>query len=135
MKMADGGFRPAFNAQPAVDADTQLIAAVSIADSGSDMGQTSPMHQYIQQHYTTTPDHWLADGGFTKLRAIDEVTARGAQPVLPPPRSRNLGVEPLDPKPSDTPAQAQWRSINASDFAKETYIQRGATVEYANAQL
>ena len=29
MKMADGGFRPAFNAQLAVDADTQLIAAVA----------------------------------------------------------------------------------------------------------
>lgn len=29
MKMADSGFRPAFNAQLAVDADTQLIAAVA----------------------------------------------------------------------------------------------------------
>jgi transposase len=135
MKMADGGFRPAFNAQLAVDAQTQLIAAVSITNSGSDMGQMSPMHQDIQQRYATTPDHWLADGGFTKLQAIDELTKRGTQPVLPPPRSRNPDIAPLAPKPTDTAAQAQWRHFMASDFAKDLYIQRGASVECANAQL
>lgn len=135
MKMADGGFRPAFNAQLAVDAQTQLIAAVSISNSGSDMGQMSPMHQDIQQRYGLTPDHWLADGGFTKLQAIDELTARGTQPVVPPPRSRNPDVDPLEPKATDTPAQAQWRAFMSSDFAKALYVQRGATVECANAQL
>jgi transposase len=44
MKMADGGFRPAFNAQLAVDVDTQLIAAVDVVNAGSDMGQMAPMH-------------------------------------------------------------------------------------------
>lgn len=135
MKMADGGFRPAFNAQLAVDADTQLIAAVAISNSGSDMGQMSPMHQDIQQRYGLTPDHWLADGGFTKLQAIDELTARGTQPVVPPPRSRNPNVDPFEPKATDTPAQAQWRDFMRSDFARALYIQRGATVECANAQL
>ena len=135
MKMADGGFRPAFNAQLAVDADTQLIAAVAVSNSGSDMGQMSPMHQDLQQRYASTPDHWLADGGFTKLQSIDELTARGTQPVLPPPRSRNPDIDPFDPKASDTPAQAQWRAFMASDFAKALYVQRGATVECANAQL
>jgi len=135
MKMADGGFRPAFNAQLAVDADTQLIAAVAISNSGSDMGQMSPMHQDIQQRYDLTPDHWLADGGFTKLQAIDELTARGTQPVVPPPRSRNPEIDPFEAKPTDTPAQAQWRAFMSSDFGKTLYIQRGATVECANAQL
>lgn len=135
MKMADGGFRPAFNAQLAVDAGTQLIAAVAITNSGSDMGQMSPMHQDIQQRYATTPDHWLADGGFTKLQAIDELTERGTQPVLPPPRSRNPGIDCLAPKDTDSPGQAQWREFMRSDFAKALYIQRGATVECANAQL
>lgn len=135
MKMADGGFRPAFNAQLAVDADTQLIAAVALSNSGSDMGQMSPMHQNLQQRYGITPDHWLADGGFTKLEAIDELTERGTQPVLPPPRSRNPAIDALAPKPTDSAAQAQWRAFMATDFAKALYIQRAATVECANAQL
>lgn len=135
MKMADGGFRPAFNAQLAVDTATQLIASVAITNSGSDMRQMSPMHQDIQHRYGTTPDHWLADGGFTALQAIDEVTARGTQPVVPPPRSRNPNIDCLAPKDTDSPAQAQWRAFMASDCAKALYVQRGATVECANAQL
>lgn len=135
MKMADGGFRPAFNAQLAVDADTQLIAAVALAHSGSDMGLMSPMHHDIVQRYGTIPKHWLADGGFTKLQAIEELTARGTQPVLPPPRSRNPHIDRLAPKDTDSPAQAQWRRFMASDFARALYVRRGASVECANAQL
>ncbi|MCK7502451.1 MAG: IS1182 family transposase [Comamonadaceae bacterium] len=135
MKMADGGFRPALNVQLAVDTESQLIAAVTLSNSGSDMGKMSPMHQLVQQRYDVTPDHWLADGGFTKLQDIDELTARGTQPVLPPPRSRNPQIDPLAPKATDTPAQANWRSFMASDFAKALYIQRGASVECANAQF
>jgi hypothetical protein len=37
MKMADGGFRPAFNAQLAVDTATQIITAVALDNVGSDI--------------------------------------------------------------------------------------------------
>ena len=117
-----------------MDPQTQRIAAVGITNSGSDLGQTSPMHDNIQQRYATTPDHWLADGGFTMLQAIDERTERGTQPVLLPPRSRNPGIDCLAPKDCDSPAQAQWRAFMGSDFAKALYIQRGATLACANAQ-
>ncbi|MFN3295448.1 hypothetical protein [Caldimonas sp.] len=68
----------------------------------------------------------MADGGFTKLQAIDELTERGTQPVLLPPRSRNPDIDCLAPKHTDSPAQAQWREFMRSDFAKALYIQRGA---------
>ena len=135
MKMADGGFRPAFNAQLAVDVQTQLIASVEVVDSGSDMRQMAPMHASVQQRYGLTPDHWLADGGFTKLQAIEEVTARGTQPVLPPPRSRNPDIDPLEPKDTDSAALQAWRSLMGSDWGKALYVWRGASVECTNAQL
>jgi len=135
MKMADGGFRPAFNAQLAVDVQTQLIASVDVVDQGSDMRQMAPMHASVQARYGVTPDHWLADGGFTKLAAIEELTERGTQPVLPPPRSRNPDINPLDPKHTDTPALAAWRSTMASEWGQALYKWRAASVECANAQL
>lgn len=135
MKMADGGFRPAFNAQLAVDVQTQLIASVDVVDSGSDMRQMAPMHASVQERYGLTPDHWLADGGFTKLQAIEEVTARGTQPVLPPPRSRNPDIDPLAPKDDDSAELVAWRSMMASDWGTALYVWRGASVECANAQL
>ena len=64
----------------------------------------------------------------TKLEAIDELTQRGTQPVLPPPRSRNPAIDSLAAKPSDTPAQARWREFMASAWGKALYVQRGATV-------
>ena len=135
MKMADGGFRPAFNAQLAVDAPTQLIAAVAVVNTGSDMNEMVPMHAQIAQRYGHTPTHWLADGGFTKLQAIEQVSARGTQPVLPPPKSRNPDIDRLAPKPTDSPHLAQWRACMASPEGQALYRQRGATVECANAQL
>ena len=99
------------------------------------MGQMSPMHQDIQPRYATTSDFWLADGGFTKLQAIDELTERGTQPVLPPARSRSPDIDCLAPKDTDSPAQAQWPEFMRSDCAKALHIPRGATAECADAQL
>jgi transposase len=135
MKMADGGYRPAFNAQLAVDVETQLIASVDVVESGSDKRQMAPMHASVQRRYGVTPDHWLADGGFTTLDAIEEVTERGTQPVLPPPRSRNPEINPLAPKTKDSVALANWRATMASDWGKALYVWRSASVECVNAQL
>ena len=84
MKMADGGFRPAFNAQLAVDTGTLFITGVDLINSGSDMSlpgrpkgeyrsaqhggcllsQMLPMHEQHQDRYARVPEQWLADGGF-----------------------------------------------------------------------
>lgn len=65
MKMADGGFRPAFNAQLAVDTATQLIAGVDLVNIGSDMGQMVPMYEQIEQRYGHTPEYWCEGGACT----------------------------------------------------------------------
>jgi transposase len=41
-KMADGGFRPAYNVEYAAATDGQVIVGVSVSTSGSDMGQITP---------------------------------------------------------------------------------------------
>ena len=87
MKMADGGFRPAFNAQLVVDTATQLIAGVAVVNVGSDLNEMVPMHRQPHERYGHTPRHWLADGGYTKLQAIDHLSQQGTEPLMPPPRS------------------------------------------------
>jgi transposase len=135
MKMPDGGFRPAYNAQLAVDTATQLIAGVALVDVGTDMRQAVPMHDQIQARYAHTPEQWLADGGFTRLEAIEELTRRGTQPFMPVPRSRNPDIDPFAPKPTDSQALIQWRARMASDAGKERYKLRAASVECVNAQV
>ena len=42
MKMADGGFRPAYNVQLASTPDSQIVVGVAVNNCGSDGGQLSP---------------------------------------------------------------------------------------------
>jgi hypothetical protein len=78
MKMADGGFRPAFNGQFATDTATQVIVGVSVSKVGSDLGQAAPMVEQIQARQGTGPHEILIDGGFV---AHDDIVAL-AQPGL-----------------------------------------------------
>ncbi|XAH26153.1 IS1182 family transposase [Xylophilus sp. GW821-FHT01B05] len=135
MKMADGGFRPAYNAQVLVDEATQLIAGIAVVCAGSDMHEMAPMHRQIEQRYGRTPTHWLADGGYPQYDALEELSRRGTQPVVPPSRSRKPGFDPLSPKASDSPLIAQWRAFMASDEGQKLYRRRAASIECANAQL
>lgn len=48
MKMADGGFRPAYNTQFASDCDSQVIVGVELSTSGSDMAQLAPMVEQVE---------------------------------------------------------------------------------------
>ncbi|HKW83625.1 MAG TPA: IS1182 family transposase [Burkholderiaceae bacterium] len=136
MKMADGGFRPAFNAQLAVDADTQIIAAVEVVNAGSDMHQLAPMHAAVHERYGVVPEHWLADGGFAKFEAIEQLAERGTQAVVPPPHSRHRPeVDPCAPRDTDSAAIATLRQLIGSPEGQALYRRRAATVECANAQL
>jgi transposase len=135
MRMADGGFRPAYNVQLAVDEATQLIAAVQVINEGSDMHSMQPMHASLEQRYGRTPTYWLADGGYLKHEAIEQLSLRGTRPVVPPARSRNPEFDPLAPQASDTAPVAAWRGFMATSEGQALYKRRAASVECANAQL
>ena len=135
MKMADGGFRPAFNAQLVVDTPTQFITTVALSNVGSDMNQMAPMMDEVGRRYGLVPEQWLADGGFAKHEQIEALSASGCTPYLPVMAAKNDARDPHTPREGDSPAIAQWRSRMASEKAREIYKQRGASVECANAQL
>lgn len=131
MKMADGGFRPAFNAQPVVDTPTQVITAVAL----SNMNQMAPMMDDVRRRYGLVPTQWLADEGLAKHEQIEAVTADGCTPYLPVTAAKNDERDPHKPREGDSPAIAQWRERMAGDEARAIYKERGASVECANAQL
>src|SRR6185369_719683 len=65
MKMADGGFRPAYNVQFATDTESQVIVGVDVITQGTDAGQLAPMVEQIEQRTGVRPPEMLADGGFS----------------------------------------------------------------------
>ena len=135
MKMADGGFRPAFNAQLAVDTETMIITGVDLIDSGSDMNQMLPMHEQHQDRYARVPGQWLADGGFAKHDHIERLDARATQVFAPVAAPRDKQRDRHRPLPGDSKAVGQWRERMGTDEAKQIYKQRAASIECTNAQL
>jgi transposase len=134
MKMADGGFRPAFNVQFATDTDSQLIAAVAIGNVGSDQGQLAPMVEQLTARYGKPPGAMLVDGGFTKLADIEAVSASGETTIYAPvTKPRDPGRDPHAPRAGDSAAVAAWRGRMATAEAKTIYKDRAATAECVNA--
>ena len=134
MKMADGGFRPAYNVQFATDTKSTAIAGVSVDNIGSDMGKMLPMNDALAGQYGTRPRQHLADGGFAKLDDIEALAQNGVETFVPVPKPRNADRDRHAPQPSDPPGVADWRNRMGGDDAKTIYKERAATAECANAQ-
>lgn len=133
MKMADGGFRPAFNVQMASDTKSQVVLGVSVTNEGSDRSQMQPMVEQLQQRYGEVPKEHLVDGGFVNLEQIDSVAAKGVAVLGPVPKPRDPKRDPFVPLKSDSEAVAEWRARMKTDETKETYKQRASTAECVNA--
>jgi transposase len=133
MKMADGGWRPAYNAQIVSDTATGLVVGIAVETTGSDMGQLRPMSDALEVAYGQRPREHLVDGGFAKLDDIDALAGKGVAVYAPPPTPRT-GRDPHAALPGDPPAIAEWRRRMGSDHAKAIYKQRAATAELVNAQ-
>ena len=120
MKMADGGFRPAYNMQIVADPKSQMIVAVDT--SGSDRGLARPAIEALHAR-DYRPSNYLVDGGFTKKDDIEWAHAAGTQLWCPPGKTKH-GTDPYAPKPDDSAAVADWRKRMASDLGQKIYRRR-----------
>jgi transposase len=133
MKMADGGFRPAYNAQLAVDTASQIIVGVEVSQQGTDPGHLVPMTEQIRSRYGKVPHETLADGGFAAHADILGAEALGTTVFAPVTTPRDPRRDPHQPLPDDPPAIADWRQRMGTPAAREIYRERAATVECVNA--
>ena len=133
MKMADGGFRPAFNVQFAADTATQVVVGVSVSNAGGDMSQLTPMLAQLERRHGRLPRDYLVDGGFANRDAITQAEARQVT-VYAPPAQQRRGARPSHaPRHGDTPAVRAWRERMSTAEAQQVYRQRAATAECVNA--
>lgn len=135
MKMADGGFRPAFNVQFATDVDGGCIVGVDVTNNGTDQPHVTPMLDDIERRTGGLPRDYLMDGGFVTLENIEVISERCGKAYAPVPKPRNESNDRYVAKPDDSPPVAAWRRRMGTESAKRIYVQRGATAERTNADL
>jgi len=133
MKMADGGYRPAYNVQFATDVDSRTILGVAVTNEGHDRTALTPMLDQIEQRTGQRPQAHLVDGGFVNKDAITAAAETGVTVYAPlftrEGRTRDLAA----PVAGDSPAVQAWRVRMASDEGRQVYKARGATAEWVNA--
>jgi hypothetical protein len=134
MKMADGGFRPAYNFEFATDTAQRVIVGVDVTNAGSDKAEMGPMIPQEQERCGRLPADWLIDGGFVSQAALETAADQGLRVLAPVPKPKDPTRDPALPLASDSPVIAAWRSRMATDEAKATYKLRAATSECVNAQ-
>jgi transposase len=133
MKMADGGFRPAYNVHMVSETVSKVIIAVDVDNLGTDTHAMVPLADQIENRYQARPQEWLADGGCNSLGNVDKMAERGCE-VFAPLRQRRSGRSPEQIRPTDSEAVKHWRQRMVTDQAKQIYKERGATAELVNAQ-
>ena len=136
MKMADGGFRPAYNFQFSTACSSQVIVGVEVTTVGSDLGQIGPMNEQIHERHGAYPKEALVDGGFAKHQDIEAVAAQGEGCTVyaPVPKPRDPKQDRYAPHADDSPVVAAWRARMATAAAQQIYKERAATAECVNAR-
>lgn len=133
MKMADGGYRPAYNVQFATDHDSDVIVGVAVTNTSADQQELVPMLEQVAAR-VGQPETLLVDGGYVAHDAIDAATDRGIRVIAPVP-CRPGTRDPVPEQRTDSPAVAAWRTRMQTDLAKQLYRQRGAIAERVNADV
>jgi transposase len=124
MKMADGGFRPAFNIQVVSTSEEQIVIGIEPWMVGSDRGLMRPTLEATRERIGCLPARHLGDGGLTAAKDIEWAHNERIEVYCPPTRSKH-GSDPFLPKRGDGPGVLAWRGRMASEKGQAQYRRRG----------
>jgi transposase len=139
MKMANGGFSPAYNVQFCTDVDSNIIVGVDVSQQGNDTGLASPMLQQIEEDYDQRAKAILTDTGYVSLGEITTITQEGTTPIMAMPIKGNHADKSEEaayaPHKGDTPEVLAWRERMSSAEGQQMLKKRGQTAELVHAVL
>jgi transposase len=119
MKMADAGFRPAYNVQVVSAAGEQIVVAVDVGNNGSDHGLMRPMLEQLSA-LGHLPQRHVVDGGFSSAEDIEWAHDKGVEVYCPAKQSK-AGTDPYLPRRNDGPGVLAWRARMASEAGQAQY--------------
>lgn len=134
MKMADGGYRPAYNLQFVTATGLGLIVAQHVGTHGSDQPYLSLLLDHVTERFGCSPSSFLADGNYFSSDNVARVAQGGGMLYCPPPKGRK-SEDRYAPSKKDTKALAAWRSQMGTAEAQGIYKRRAQHAELTNARL
>jgi transposase len=110
-----------YNAQAAVDADTNLIVAADVTDQPNDQGQFVPLQQKVESNLSSDPERaYTGDAGYHNLEDLENLEQNKVDALIadPAPNDRSTELKPTSP---DT-ILIEKRKVDRKDFV---YHERG----------
>jgi transposase len=138
MHTADG-FQQCYNAQAAVDAESQVIVAQEVSQAPPDVQRLRPMLAEIIKHNRRVPRELSADAGYASEANFQALDDAGVYAVIALRRYRH--DEPPDADPAPARSSNRWpqrnlmRELLASQAGKDKYKLRKQTVEPVFGQI
>jgi len=139
--MVDGAtkaFTQAYNAQAAVDCDSQVIVSADVTQQANDKQQLVPMVEQIEENLGEIPDRVLADAGYFTEEAVESVAGGFTEPFIP--RERTKHGDPPEPAPRGRipdNASVVDRALRKlkTKAGQEIYSKRKETIEAVFGQI
>jgi len=135
MKMANGGYNPAYNLQFSTDTESRVIVGVQACNDGTDSHRLEPMLEESEKRAQRLPGQVLVDGGYMNFAAVEHAAERAIEVFAPPRENKTYHIDPCAPQRGDTAVIAAYRQRMASAEGKEIYKERAATAETIHADL
>ena len=139
--MLDGAtkaFTQAYNAEAAVDCDSQVIVCADVTQQANDKRQLVPMLEQIEENLGEIPDRILADAGYFTEEAVESVVEGFTEPFVP--RERKKRSDLPEPAPrgripySASVVDRALRKLKTK-VGQQTYSKRKETIEPVFGQI
>jgi transposase len=140
MKNADKAFIQGYNAQAAVDVDSQIIVAAQLSNQAADGPHLLEMVEQVEQATGKRPREVLADAGYFSADNVTTLSERGMSVLIPPERVRRRewrepSPPPSSPPPKDATVSEQMRYRLKLPENRERYRKREQSVEPVFGQI
>jgi hypothetical protein len=133
MRMGDGGMRPGYNVQIAVDIQSRAVVGAEVTSCGSDAQESARMRAQVNERTGQKVHRHLIDGGFVNLDQIEDAETAGVRVYAPVPKAKKAGQDRYAPRSTDGPGVRAWRRRMGNDRSQVIYRHRASTVETVNA--
>lgn len=139
MRSADNTFIQGYNAQVAVDVESQIIVASDLTNQAADVGHLVTLVEQVEANTGRVPRQVLADAGYYSERNGEELAKRGIEAFIPPYKVKHTvwrdAPYPCGRIPRNLSARDRmWRKI-LSKRGRETYKLRHMSVEPVIGQI
>ena len=117
------GYEQSFNAQAAVESESQMIVATEVTNCAADVEALVPMIEQASVNIGQSVEQVLADAGYRSEENFDVLEAAGIDGYV------SIGRESKKAKKSDLPATTRMRKKLATQQGRDRYRKRKHIVE------